>query len=336
MRVARTGLYRYRMPDGTERVEYRGPEELKRIAAQLKDLPISLLHPGKKITPDSWRETVVGHVSSVEPELELHDGEQWIVAQGVFSDATAIKMLESGELRELSLGCDMTQDPGPPPPGVQGAHAEQLGLVPNHLASLPPDNARAGREARVLLDSGDEDYPTMALTDNTDQGALAQKLADALTALGAANAKIATLEATAATDKTRLDSLQVELATATGELKTSKERLDALDPETLAEDLIQFRADMTPALPADYVLKGKSKRQVRLDAAKHLGGEYDDKATDQVLDGFIAGCLKTDAKDPLKRSKIVPHQGGNKDQKTPAQIRAAKVEEQRLARAGGK
>ncbi len=333
MRVARTGPYVYRDAAGRSRVEYRGEAELKRIAGRLKDTPIVLTHPAaRRVDADSWRQHAIGHVSDVQPELVRHDGELWIQASGVFSDGAAITGLQRGDYAELSLGCDMTEPTRPAPPGVN-ADAEQVGLVPNHLALLPPGQARAGRGARVLLDSGNEAHPldvnqeppqdTMSLSaiKPEDFTALANQAAELRAQVTTLTAERDTARSEAQAHKTKLDSVETELATAKGELVASKTKLDSVDPEKLAEELLAFREAIAPALPKGYDFKGKPAQQVRLDAATFIDPKtaYTAATSAEVLDAFIRASLNL-------RPAVDDTRADSKDQpKTPEQSRAERI-----------
>ena len=79
-------------------------DEVKKSASTFEAKPIVIQHPSVEIeiTVKNIKEYKVGHVQNVR-ESE-HDGIKVLIADLVFDDEKAIKLVKSGELRELSCG----------------------------------------------------------------------------------------------------------------------------------------------------------------------------------------------------------------------------------------
>ena len=146
---ARTGLQRYRRQDGTEAVEYRPEEEVskKDSLLSLANLPVTLEHPPELLTPETCREYQRGHTgSNVEYRTPFAYGVVTI------TDADAIRAIENGDAREVSVGYRVKFDatPGYTPDGERydGIQREISG---NHVAIVR--KGRAGPEVRLHMDA---------------------------------------------------------------------------------------------------------------------------------------------------------------------------------------
>lgn len=151
--IAREGILEYLQPDGTTIRELVRPEELARpeALASLRDAPITIGHPAggtRLVTPETYREDNVGHVTG-NPAIESGH----LVAQLAILDVDAIRMIDTGELEEISAGYKVMIDPTP---GVfdgerydQSQHEREY----NHVALLPDGGGRAGESVALRLDS---------------------------------------------------------------------------------------------------------------------------------------------------------------------------------------
>lgn len=152
--LTRVGILTYRNPDGSERREYRPPEEV--FSAQsletLKHAPVSNLHPfgpeGQElITPGNFRDFSVGHLSG-DPR---QDGD-FVAGDLIVQDHNTISLVEKGERNEVSCGYVCSYDPTPgKTPGGERYDGIQRNIVYNHVALVP--RGRAGREVALRLDS---------------------------------------------------------------------------------------------------------------------------------------------------------------------------------------
>jgi hypothetical protein len=145
----RVGVFEY--SDGVETWgELRLPEEVfaAESLASMRGVPVTALHPAVEVNAENWRKLAGGHVGD-DPRA---DGE-WVAATMHLADASLIRSVESGDAVELSCGYIARLEPTP---GVyQGIPYKyiQRDIRYNHCALGPENWARAGRGARLQLDS---------------------------------------------------------------------------------------------------------------------------------------------------------------------------------------
>jgi uncharacterized protein len=185
---ARTGLQRYRRQDGTEAVEYRPEEEVSKQDSllSLANLPVTLEHPPELLTPDTCREYQRGHTgSNVEYRTPFAYGVVTI------TDADAIKAIEDGDAREVSVGYRVKFDatPGYTPEGERydGIQREISG---NHVAIVR--KGRAGPEVRLHMDAACAVDPFDPLESNKQPTTPQEESMTAVAALSNATEALAT------------------------------------------------------------------------------------------------------------------------------------------------
>ncbi|MEQ9073057.1 MAG: DUF2213 domain-containing protein [Sandaracinaceae bacterium] len=151
--IARAGVLTYE--DGTR--ELVTPDELARAdsLASLRDAPVTVGHPpaefyggSSMVTPESYRELTVGHVSGEPRVVGDH-----VVAEIVVMDATAIARIDAGELVEISAGYGLRLEEAPGVFRGERYDAIQRNRTYNHIALLPAGSGRAGPTVRLRLDS---------------------------------------------------------------------------------------------------------------------------------------------------------------------------------------
>jgi hypothetical protein len=278
-RVARDGIQEYTLPNGSKRREYRSADMLRQLAPLLRSVPITEGHPPSRLlAAEDLAEHSLGHIEQVLDDLEEHDGHRWLVADLVLNRPRGVKLVTNRTLVETSLGRALGDQPFTGPGKTEtGEHydAGQPCGLPNHLALLPPNRARAGRECRLLLDSLDEYLPP---TEEESQ----MEVEKLLTRIAELEAKITSSE----TLRTELDTLRVELdeARSASEAEAAKAaeataQLDAIDLPQLVAEEIAFIDKLRPHLPSGYAFTSRS--QAQLDSLEHLGVKLPDgKATD--------------------------------------------------------
>ena len=156
-RTALVGILEYDQPDGTVRRELVLPEDLfePESLASARMVPVTNRHPEALLTDQSARAHQVGSVG----ENLRADGEH-LVAPLMITDATTIAAIGAGR-QELSWGydCDLEETSGTHP--TFGRYdAIQRRRRYNHLACV--DEARAGSQARMRLDSAGNACPPFA------------------------------------------------------------------------------------------------------------------------------------------------------------------------------
>lgn len=283
--VARTGVQEYRRADGSVVREYRPDTEVFAAEAleSLRGAPVTIGHPPDGVAPHTLTQLSVGLVSDRDPARAERDGRSWVDTALAITSPAVQRQIEAGELVEISLGYDAVVDPTP---GVtpDGQHYDciQRQIAVNHTALLPPGHARAGREARLRLDSH-EDLCNTPVQDtkmsepqkpiikvridgvdvvehSPEHFALVSKqLSDAQAALSKATADLAAAKADGVKLQAKADSLEADLAKA-----------KAIDVDALADARATARQALrdaaAPHLPKDYSFAGKSDAQVKRDA----------------------------------------------------------------------
>ena len=118
----------------------RHPETLD----SLRGAPVTLGHPPKGVTPDNWKDEVVGAVAG-EPSFDSNT----IVGDLLIGDREALKQLDEG-VREISIGYDFHL-------GRDGSTVGPIRV--NHVALV--ERGRAGSSVRVLDSLEGDDMPEM-------------------------------------------------------------------------------------------------------------------------------------------------------------------------------
>lgn len=264
--VARTGLQTYHDAAGRPIREYRDQSEV--FAAEslesLGSVAVTVNHPPEGVDSETWRSDAVGHVSDREPRRVTIDGEDWIEADLIVSDAATLKRIEAGDLVEISMGytADVVFDADP-----QGRYdAVQRNIRFNHAALLPPNHARAGRQARLRLDGHQVAQPE---TDNMTEKNAAPAAPHKVVVLDGAELEFgsqAHLDAVQAPLKAKADALQAKVDALTEQLNKLKADADPSAFEAKLADELAFRARAQKLLADGYDFAGKTRRQVMADA----------------------------------------------------------------------
>ena len=145
--LTRTGIFKYKLEDGSERRELRRPEDVfdPVSLASYEGKPIIITHDAQVIDKDNARRERVGTILTPGQQ----DGET-VRAKIVIDDPDAVK---ASGLRELSVGYyqDLIMEPGE----WEGEpyDAIQTHIRVNHLALVAV--ARAGDDARLNMDGQD-------------------------------------------------------------------------------------------------------------------------------------------------------------------------------------
>lgn len=310
--LTRAGVLIYRLTDGSTRRELRPPEEVFSAdsLATLEMVTLTLEHPepiGTPVTADNAKELGVGHLG------ESFDRAGDVLAgKVVVTDAEAIRQVEAGERREVSLGYWRDLDRTP---GIWNGlkyDAIQRNIRYNHAAITK--RGRAGPEVRIRLDSetavlvgdaADEPQPptgadamkfkitidgiTHEIECADSTGSTIQK------ALGDRDQKLAALD-TAVTDaRKRADEAQAKADALEAEKKKLTQQVtDATSADRIAE-LVELRLDLERE--ADRLLNADRADDDKVDISKMTDVEIKkavillddaDAKLDDVSDDYLA------------------------------------------------
>ena len=147
--LTKTGVFNYQ-----EGREYRSEEEVFHADSieSIKGAPVTDLHPSEKgcdnlLTPANAKEHIIGIAENIE-----RDG-SYLKGSLIIFHEDAIKAIEAGERKEISLGykCRLEQTPGT----INGESydAIQRDIVVNHIAIGPKGWGRAGPDCSIRTDS---------------------------------------------------------------------------------------------------------------------------------------------------------------------------------------
>lgn len=149
--VTRTGIFVYQNFDGSIRKELRHPDDVwdKDSIKSMEMIPVTNGHPREKmVTVDNFKQLAIGYTGQTIEK----DGD-YVMSNFVITDKQGVDAVVKFGRKELSLGymVDLDETPGI----YNGEHydAKQTNIRYNHLAIV--DKARAGKEARIALDSFD-------------------------------------------------------------------------------------------------------------------------------------------------------------------------------------
>lgn len=149
--VTRTGVFLYKNPDGTIRKELRHPDEVFKTDSldSMKMIPVTNGHPQERlVSAENAKRLAIGYTG----ETITQDGE-FVLSNLVITDLASIKDVTERNRRELSLGYTVDLIPEEGSYDGQPYNFRQTNIKYNHLSIV--DNARAGSEARIALDSFD-------------------------------------------------------------------------------------------------------------------------------------------------------------------------------------
>ncbi len=222
--LTRPGIFVYQNPDGSQRREYRPPEEVfsKEAMASFAAATVTLNHPGtKRVTSGTWKSLAIGHLGE-----NVRQDADHMVSDVYVRDDFAISKVKKGA-RGLSCGYRVAYDPTPGvTPDGQQYDGVQRNIRGNHVALLIGERPRGGEECSLRLDSaGDE------ISSPLNSGVDLETLQAQIVVLNAELAK-------ARTDSAGVAKLTADLAKANQDLavaiaQNSPERLDALVEERM-------------------------------------------------------------------------------------------------------
>ena len=312
--LTRTGVFIYRNHDGSERREYRPPEEVFNAdsLAAYAGIPITKGHPGKVTSANAANHTI-GTV--LTPARQ--DGDN-LIADIVIHNVEAVN---AGN-KELSVGyeLDLDETPGIAPNGER-YDAIQRNIKPNHLAIV--SRGRAGN-ARLNMD-GDEEavindgdvVMTKLRLDNGIEYDAAPEVIQAYNKLNQDKAEIVAAKdkAEARADSAEADLKKLQEAQEKFKQDAISQARERLNLEAVAKaHNVEFKQDAT-----DRDIKAAVVKAIRGDSLT-----LDGKSDDYVAAAFDMAITAKEEAD--KASKVAGQRqdmadGGNHG-KSAAQVRA--------------
>lgn len=287
--LTRSGVFRYRNADGTERLEYRPPDEV--FAQESMDsfalVPVTNDHPPEMVNAVNARAHAVGAVG----ESLRRDGD-FLAAALAVHDAATIEAMEGGKV-ELSCGyeCDVDPTPGTTPAGEK-YDAVQRRIRGNHVAIVKA--GRAGPMARVRMDRMDAVMVTDSTATTRKDDVPMEEIEKLKAELAALAERLAALEGKAKeegegegdasteekADAARADKLEAERDALKAQLaKEQRARKD--EASAIARDVrarLALERAATTVLGADTKLDALTDREVRVAIVKKLDGADIDAA----------------------------------------------------------
>jgi hypothetical protein len=271
--VTRTGVFAYRLSDGSMRRELRHPLEVfaQDSLASLKMVPVTNDHPPVRLlTADTAKQYQVGFTGeTVLPNAGF------VTSTMTVTDAAAISSVDKGK-RELSCGysCDLVKEDGT----FEGEPYDfrQTNIRYNHVAIV--GRGRAGADVCINLDSlsdGDGFEIENADNNNSQRGTRMVKIVidgiDYEAAPEVANALTKANKATADA-QVKADAALVGIEKIKADRDTLKAKVDAADEEAktlpakiavAVKDRLDLERTASAILPKDTKLDGLSDKEIR-------------------------------------------------------------------------
>ena len=258
--VGRTGILVYRNADGTERREYRPPEEAFRddSLASLMGKPITIGHKAFVTAGNAAQVAPVGSVLSAGRQ----DGNNIVADIVVYNLDT--------DSRELSCGYTLTLDetPGTTPDG-QRYDAVQRNIVYNHLAIVPQGRAGVARlnmDGEQVIDEEDnskEDKKMAEMTKIRLDSGIEYECAPEV------KVEIEKMRKDSADAKKGLDKLQAKFDALEAELKKEQEgrKADAEKAKVNFDEAVKARVDLLKVAEAHKIANADSMTDTEIKTA---------------------------------------------------------------------
>lgn len=279
--IGRVGLLKYLNADGTERIEYRPPEEAfnEDSLKSIRGKPITLGHKAMVNSKNADKLPIVGTVLS----KGVQDGENIRADVSIYSLPTTA--------RELSCGysLDLDETPGTTPDGKH-YDAVQRNIRYNHLAIVPKGragNARLNMDGdQIIIESEDNKHMAKVRLDNGLEYECAEEVRLELEKLRANKAK----------DKANFDALQGKYDAL--DAKTKKLEKDLADEKanksTNFDTAVKERVEMLNIAKQHNLDKADtmSNKDIKMAVIKKVNGDSFnlDGKSDEYINGVFDIC----------------------------------------------
>ena len=354
-KAARVGTQLYTRGDGSQVREYRPEDEVSDpdSLASFGMKAVTLNHPKVLLDSKTTKLHQVGHAGS---HVRFSDG--FVEVALVITDQEAIDSIERGDTQEVSAGYRVDYDPTPGvTPEGESYDGIQRNIKVNHIALC--NRARAGRNARLLLDSCDRndavaeieppsnsaeqsmaritldglevEIPADSATavksfvKDTERGMaeLQQKLDAQVEEFQAATNEKTELQERVDNATGRIEELEKQLAEA---VAASEQRSDAEEINSAVNKRIEALNKFAPILPEDYKFDGEDEAQIMALAYQNVFEKEarEDASADYllgVLDGVLAAMedIEEDQEEIKADAEFAPEEDGS----NVAEVRAA-------------
>lgn len=299
--ITRTGVFKYRNPDGSQRLELRDDPEVHDpdSLASFAGVPVTDDHPAAPLDPSN----AAAHARGAVGENVRRDGDR-VAASITVYDAALIARMDRGKV-EVSCGysCDLDETPGVHP--RYGRYdAVQRNIRGNHVAIV--DVGRAGPEVRVRMDGAAimiDEPAAGARHDEKDTAMEWEKLYNAeKMRADAAEKRASEAETRAETERKRADAAEVAAHDAKKNAEAlERQRADAASKfDTAVVERVALVAAAATVLRTDNKPDDVSKldnRAIKVAMVKRIDG-FDIEAgrSDDFVDAmYISASKRADA-----------------------------------------
>lgn len=298
--ATRTGVFKYRMADGTERRELRPPDEVFNQASMdsLKGVPFTNRHPTELVNSKNAKKYMVGYTSdSVRRE------QNYLQTDVTITDDATIGEIDKLGLREVSCGYNCELEPKTGVFDGERYDFVQRKIRYNHLAAV--DRGRAGPSVRLHLDGqdgecvSDGDGSSRAAEDinpvKEDQGMAKIKLNDV---------EFDASEVLASAVSTHLKNVDADLAKAKKASDDKDEKMKAMEQDadkmkakcdSLTSELATAKA--VTVTDADIAVRVSARRKLEDVAKTKLDAETAKKLDSMSDRDLKIAVIAADAKD---------------------------------------
>lgn len=274
--IARTGIQLYKR-DGKWIKEYRPPEEVfaKESLVTFEGAPITITHPSLPVSSKNAAGQVVGTILG----SPWRDGD-YLRANVVLHDQKAIDLVESGQMRELSVGYSLnTTGSGMTPDGIK-YDAKQINIRCNHLAIVPKGRAGVAKFTTT-------EFKQMDKLDRMDEVTEADVSVETVSEEPSVEDVVSAI--TEPVPEINLDEMNATIDQLRNDLEEAKRINESV--------LVQMRAD----IEADIRKQFEREYDVR-EQAKYHGINF--TSTEATMKAIISKCLPTMKLDGLDDNSL--------------------------------
>jgi hypothetical protein len=226
-RLTRVGVFKYRLHDGTERLEYRPPEEVlePKSVASLRGAAVTDLHPPDFVEPENWALFAKGHVA----DDVAADGSS-VIGSLLVQESGMLGKVKQGDAVEASCGYTALWDPTPGvTPAGERYDGVQRKIVYNHVGLGPPGWGRQGPTVSLLRNTDGACISETRHETDAQGKKMAKHIVDGIAYEAGSEAHVQAVDKALGRLKTEHETATAELTTARATLATEKQRADTAE-----------------------------------------------------------------------------------------------------------